>query len=97
MFGAKAKDNEDIRGMLNAGHRNGAVAGRCVVRGKIIETEELPAYCAVAMAGLDDLPDTIMSRSHRGADETARPNRDGQTVAAAHRRTRGTTNSANAC
>ena len=30
--------------MLNAGHRNGAVAGRCVVRGKIVETEELPAY-----------------------------------------------------
>ena len=31
VFGPKAKDNEDIRGMLNAGHRNGAVAGRCVV------------------------------------------------------------------
>ena len=63
MFGPKAKDNEDIRGMLNAGHRKGAVAGRCVVRGKIVETEELPAYCAVAIAGLDDLPDTLMSRS----------------------------------
>jgi len=63
VFGPKAKDNEDIRGMLNAGHRKGAVAGRCVVRGKIVETEELPAYCAVALAGLNDLPDTIMSRS----------------------------------
>lgn len=63
IFGPKAKDNEDIRGMLNAGHRKGAVAGRCVVRGKIVETEELPAYCAVALAGLNDLPDTIMSRS----------------------------------
>lgn len=63
VFGPKAKDNEDIRGMLNAGHRQGAVAGRCVVRGKIVETEELPAYCAVALAGLDDLPDTLMSRS----------------------------------
>ena len=63
VFGPKAKDNEDIRGMLNAGHRKGATAGRCVVRGKIVETEELPAYCAVALAGLDDLPDTIMSRS----------------------------------
>jgi hypothetical protein len=63
VFGPKAKDNEEIRGVLNAGHRNGAVAGRCVVRGKIVETEELPAYCAVAMAGLNDLPDTIMSRS----------------------------------
>jgi hypothetical protein len=63
VFGPKAKDNEDIRGMYNAGHRKGATAGRCVVKGKVIETEELPAYCAVAMAGLDDLPDTIMSRS----------------------------------
>ena len=46
VFGPRAKDNEDIRGLLNAGHRKGAVAGRCVVRGKIVETEELPAYCA---------------------------------------------------
>lgn len=63
VFGAKAKDNEDVRGMLNAGHRRGATAGRCVVRGKTVETEELPAYCAVALAGLDDLPDTIRTRS----------------------------------
>ena len=63
IFGPKAKDNEEIRGLLNAGHRKGAVAGRCVVRGKLIETEEIPAYCAVAMAGLGDLPDTILTRS----------------------------------
>ena len=63
VFGPKAKDNEDIRGMLNAGHRRGATAGRCVIRGKSVETEELPAYCAVALAGLDDLPDTIATRS----------------------------------
>lgn len=63
VFGPKAKDNEEIRGLLNAGHRRGAVAGRCVVRGKIVETEEIPAYCAVALAGLGGLPDTIMSRA----------------------------------
>jgi Protein of unknown function (DUF3631) len=63
VFGPKAKDNEDIRGMINAGHRRGAVAGRCVVKGKTVMTEELPAYCALAMAGLDDLPDTIGSRA----------------------------------
>jgi hypothetical protein len=64
VFGPKAKDaNEEIRGVLNAGHRRGAVAGRCVVRGKTVETEELPAYCAVAMAGLGHLPDTILTRS----------------------------------
>jgi len=79
VFGPKAKDNEDIRGMLNAGHRKGAIAGRCVVRGNIVGTEELPAYCAVALAGLNDLPDTIMSRSivvrmrRRSPSETVEP------------------------
>ncbi len=63
VFGPRAKDNEDIRGMLNAGYRRGATAGRCVIKGKSVEVEELPAYAAVALAGLDDLPDTIMSRS----------------------------------
>ena len=63
IFGAKAKEHEEIRGVINAGHRRGAAAGRCVVRGKTIETEELPAFCAVAMAGLGNLPDTILSRS----------------------------------
>ena len=62
VFGPKARDNEEIRGLLNAGHRRGAVAGRCVVRGKIVETEEIPAYCAVALAGIGDLPDTILTR-----------------------------------
>ncbi len=63
VFGPKAKDNEEVRGLLNAGHRIGAVAGRCVVRGKTVDTEEISAYCAVAMAGLGDLPDTILTRS----------------------------------
>ncbi len=63
VFGAKAKDNEDIRAVLNAGHRKGAVAGRVAMRGTTAKLEELPSYCAVALAGLNDLPDTIMSRS----------------------------------
>lgn len=63
LFGPRARENEEVRGVLNAGHRRGAVAGRCVVRGKTIETEELPAYCAVALAGLGNLPDTILTRS----------------------------------
>lgn len=63
VFGPKAKENEEIRGLLNAGHRRGATVGRCVVHGKTIETEETPAYSAVALAGLGWLPDTILSRS----------------------------------
>jgi hypothetical protein len=63
IFGPKARDHEDVRGLLNAGHRKGAVAGRCIVRGKAVETVEYSAYCAVALAGLGDLPDTILTRS----------------------------------
>ncbi len=64
VFGPRAnKDNEDVRGMLNAGHARGAVAGRCVIRGKTVDYEDLPAFCAVALAGLGDLPDTVMTRS----------------------------------
>ena len=63
VFGPKAKDNEDVRGLLNAGHRRGATAGRCVARGSVVITEEIPAYAAVAIAGLGWLPDTLLSRS----------------------------------
>lgn len=79
VFGPKARDNEEIRGLLNAGHRRGAVAGRCVVKGKMVETEEIPAYAAVALAGLGDLPDTILARSvvikmrRRGPNEHVEP------------------------
>jgi hypothetical protein len=63
IFGPRAKEHEEIRGILNAGHRRGAAAGRCVVKGRNVETEELPAFCAVAVAGLGNLPDTILTRS----------------------------------
>lgn len=63
IFGPKAKENEDLRGFINAGHRRGAIFGRCVVRGRTIEPEDITAYCAVALAGLGWLPDTILSRS----------------------------------
>jgi hypothetical protein len=63
VFGPKAKDHEDIRGLLNAGHRRGATAGRCIKRGNEVVLEELPAYSAVALAGIGWLPDTILSRS----------------------------------
>lgn len=81
VFGPKARENEETRGLLNAGYRKHSVAGRCVVRGKEVFTEELPAYCAVAMAGLGSLPDTILSRAivvkmrRRSPDEKIEPYR----------------------
>ena len=79
IFGPRAKNNEEIRGLLNAGHRRGAAAGRCVVRGNEITTEQMPAYCAVALAGLGNLPETILTRSviirmrRRAPNETVEP------------------------
>jgi hypothetical protein len=90
VFGPKAKENGEIRGLLNAGHRRGAVAGRCVMHGKTVETEDIPAYSAVALAGLGWLPDTILSRSiiirmrRRHADEAVEPFRRRHHVAAGH-------------
>ena len=63
IFGPKGKGNEDLRAIFNAGYRRGASVGRCTtVNGKVL-TERLPTYAAVAMGGLGDLPDTLMSRS----------------------------------
>ena len=83
VFGPKAKEsNEDVRGFLNAGHRKGSVFGRCIYLGNgKRQREELPAYCAVALAGLGWLPDTILTRSvvirmrPRHAGETLEPYR----------------------
>jgi hypothetical protein len=90
VFGPKAREHEDVRGLLNAGHRKGAVAGRCVVKGKTVETVEYPAYCAVAMAGLGDLPDTLLTRAvvvrmrRRAPNERVEPFRRRLEIAAGH-------------
>jgi hypothetical protein len=64
VFGSRPSEKtEEIRAFINAGHRRGATSGRCVMRGKTVEIEELPAYCAVALAGIGNLPDTILTRS----------------------------------
>lgn len=54
---------EELRGLLNSGYRRGAVTGRAVIIGKKVETEELPSFAPVALAGLNQLPDTLMTRS----------------------------------
>jgi hypothetical protein len=63
VFGPKAKDNEELRGLLNAGHRRSGVAYRCVGEGTKQSVVAFPAYAAVALAGLGNLPDTILTRS----------------------------------
>jgi hypothetical protein len=58
----RAQDHEDLRALVNAGHRRGAVAYRCVVD-KGVKVEEFPAFAPCAIAGIGDLPDTILDRS----------------------------------
>ena len=63
IFKGKGKDdnNEDLRALLNAGYKRGATIPRCV--GPKHEVVRFPVFSAVALAGIGDLPDTIMSRS----------------------------------
>lgn len=63
IFTRRGKDdsNEDLRALLNAGYRRGATIPRCV--GPNHDVRSFPVHCATALAGLGDLPDTIMSRS----------------------------------
>jgi hypothetical protein len=64
IWGPKAKhENEEVRALINAGHRRHSTIGRCVLRGNVVATEETNAFAAVAMAGLGDLPDTVLTRS----------------------------------
>lgn len=80
VFSKKSSDSsEDLRGLLNAGHGRGAVIKRCVPRGRSVDVEDFPCFAAVALAGLGDLPDTLMSRSivirmrRQSDDERAEP------------------------
>ncbi|MFJ4781678.1 DUF3631 domain-containing protein [Streptomyces sp. NPDC088762] len=82
VFGPKAGENEQLRGFLNAGHRRGRLMYRCVGDGSNQTVQGFPSYCAVAMAGLGSLPDTILTRSviirmrKRAPNETIEPYRE---------------------
>lgn len=58
-----AKNHEDLRGLINAGHRRGAMVHRCDPSGSTMTVVEFPAFAACALAGIGDLPDTILDRS----------------------------------
>lgn len=75
VFGPRAKDNEEVRGLLNAGHRRGAVAGRCVVKGRTVE----PKSCLPTVP----LPWPRVANDSRWGD---RPGRRRLGTAAGHRR-----------
>jgi len=63
IFTQRGKDdtNEDLRALLNSGYRRGATIPRC--HGPKHDVKRFPVYAAVALAGLGDLPDTLMTRA----------------------------------
>ncbi|WP_263168126.1 DUF3631 domain-containing protein [Streptomyces sp. SCSIO ZS0520] len=63
IFGPKANGDEPLRAFLNSGYRRGAKSLRCVGDGKDQTPGFFNSFCAVAMAGLGSLPDTILTRS----------------------------------
>ncbi|MEI7032359.1 DUF3631 domain-containing protein [Streptomyces pratensis] len=63
IFGPKAGADEALRGFLNAGYRRIGGALRCVGDGSNQNAQVFGSYCAVAMAGLGSLPDTVLTRS----------------------------------
>jgi len=77
-----AKNHEDLRALINAGHRRGATVYRGEVSGKAVKVVEFPAFSPCALAGLGDLPDTILDRSiliamrRRAPDEDVEPFRE---------------------
>jgi Protein of unknown function (DUF3631) len=64
IFGPKARDREDLRGMLNAGYRRGAVAYRMGGPNNR-ELQTFNVFGCKAFAGIGELPTTIRDRTIR--------------------------------
>jgi len=62
IWGPKAREHEGLRALLNAGYRKqGSHVPRCV--GNSFEVKDFSTFCAKALAGIGELPDTIADRS----------------------------------
>lgn len=79
IFGDHTGPNEDLRGLLNAGHQRGRPALRWDVNTRTVE--ELDTYAMAALAGIGRMPDTIEDRAviikmrRRAPNETVQPYR----------------------
>jgi Protein of unknown function (DUF3631) len=79
IFGTKVKaeQNEDLRGLLNAGHQRGLTYGRTV--GPMHVPTEFPTFSMAFVAGIGRMPDTIEDRAvvlrmrRRKRDEPIQP------------------------
>ncbi|WP_326568032.1 DUF3631 domain-containing protein [Amycolatopsis rhabdoformis] len=69
-------NNEDLRGLLNAGYKRSATIARCVGDARAMKVQRFPVYAPAALAGIaGNMPDTITTRAitihmrRRRADE----------------------------
>ncbi|GAA5025330.1 DUF3631 domain-containing protein [Terrabacter aeriphilus] len=63
LFGTKVKaeQNEDLRGLLNAGHQRGLTYGRCEGPNRV--PTDFPTFAMALVAGIGSMPDTIEDRA----------------------------------
>lgn len=79
IFGPKADGNEDLRGLLNAGHQRNRPAKRYDANTNRVES--IPTFAMAALAGIGAMPDTIEDRAvvvrmrRRAPGETVAPYR----------------------
>jgi hypothetical protein len=73
-------NNEDLRGLLNAGYKRSATIARCVGDARNIKVERFPVYAPAALAGIaGNMPSTITTRAitihmrRRRPDEPVQP------------------------
>ncbi|WP_412516485.1 DUF3631 domain-containing protein [Actinomadura madurae] len=77
IFGPKAEGNEDLRGLLNAGHQRNRPAKRYDANANRVES--IPTFAMAALAGIGAMPDTIEDRAviirmrRRAPGETVAP------------------------
>jgi hypothetical protein len=77
IFGPKADGNEDLRGLLNAGHQRNRPAKRYDANSNRVES--IPTFAMAALAGIGAMPDTIEDRAvvirmrRRAPGETVAP------------------------
>jgi hypothetical protein len=73
---------EALRSIVNAGHRKSATVGRVEMNGQAAKLVRFAVYAPAAIAGIGNLPDTIMDRAvivrmrRRAADEPVREYRE---------------------
>src|SRR3954471_21269190 len=77
IFGPKADGNEDLRGLLNAGHQRNRPAKRYDAATNHVQS--IPTFAMAALAGIGAMPDTIEDRAvvirmrRRALNETVAP------------------------